>query len=86
MHELSLALEVCRIAEQRVGSAALPAVRSVAVEVGTASGIEVENFRFCLESLLAAPPFVGARPVILSGPGDALRVSYLEVDDGGPDD
>ena len=85
MHELSLALEVCRIAEERVGSAALPDVRTVAIEVGADSGVEVENFTFCLESLLSAPPFAGARPVILAGPGDALRVSYLEVDDGRPD-
>jgi Zn finger protein HypA/HybF involved in hydrogenase expression len=86
MHELSLALEVCRIAEERVGSDALPGVRAVAVEVGEGAGVEVENFTFCLEALLSAPPFGAARPLILRRPGDVFRVSYLEVEDGRPDD
>ncbi len=32
----------------------------VGVEVGDDADIEVENFRFCLEALLGAPPFAGA--------------------------
>lgn len=86
MHELSLALEVCRIAEERVGSGALPGVRAIGVDVGEASGVEVANFTFCLETLLSAPPFDDARAVIRRCPGDVLRVSYLEVEDGRPDD
>ena len=82
MHELSLALDVCRIAEQRVGVAALRDVRTIAVEVGADAGVEVGNFTFCLEALTSAPPFAGARVVILPAAGDMLRVSHLEVDDG----
>lgn len=84
MHELSLALEVCRIAEVEVGREALPRVTEVGLLVGTDSGIEVENFRFCLEALLTAPPFRRARPALEHCSGDELRVTYLEVDDGGP--
>ena len=86
MHELSLALEVCRMTEERVGAEQLPSVRAVGVEVGDAAGVEVSNFEFCLEALLAEPPFDRARPVIMRRPGDVLRLAYLEVDDGRPDD
>jgi len=85
VHELSLALEVCRIAELNAVPRPASAVRTVAVEVGEDAGIEVENFRFCLEALLVEPPFSGARLTILPRPGDDLKVTYLEVDDGRPD-
>ena len=46
-----------------------------------------ENLAFCLEAVLAEPPFRGAEPRILREPGEALHLSYLEVtDDGSPDD
>jgi len=86
MHEMSIALEVCRIAEQQVGSAAAARVVAVGLEVGDDTGVEVSSLEFCLENLLSTPPFCGARPVITRYPGDVLRVSYLEVDDGRPDD
>ena len=86
MHELSVALEVCRMAEERLNRMELPLLLTVGVEVGHDAGLEPENLRFCLETLLAAPPFAGARPVITQLPGDALRLAYLELDDGSPDD
>ncbi len=86
MHELGLALEVCRMAEERLGSDALASVRAIGIEVGDDAGIEVGNFQFCLETLLDGPPFRGARPLILRRPGPVLRLAYLEVDDGRPDD
>jgi Zn finger protein HypA/HybF involved in hydrogenase expression len=86
MHELSIALEVCRMTEERVGPDGLRAVRAVGVEVGDDAGIEVGNLQFCLEALLAEPPFDRARPVILRQPGDTLRLAYLEVDDDGSND
>ena len=86
MHELSVALEVCRMAEERLNRTELPLLLTVGVEVGHDAGLEPENLRFCLETLLAAPPFAGARPVITQLPGDALRLAYLELDDGSPDD
>ena len=86
MHELGLALEVCRMAEEHLGSDALASVRAIGIEVGDDAGIEVGNFQFCLETLLDEPPFRGARPLILRRPGPVLRLAYLEVDDGRPDD
>ena len=86
MHELSVALEIRRIAEERLTPEELPLLVSVGVEVGETSGLEPDNLRFCLEAVFAEPPFNGARPLLERLPGDALRVTYLEVDDGRPDD
>ena len=81
MHEMSIALEVCRIAEDQVGLAALYRVREVGVVVGLDSGVEPDSLLFCLEALLGQEPFHGAQPSLELTPGDDLRVSYLEVDD-----
>lgn len=86
MHELSIALEVCRMAEDQVGWAALPAITVVGLEVGDEAGVELDNLAFCLEALLGRPPFGAARTDIRRCDGDVLRLSYLEVDDGRPDD
>lgn len=85
MHEMSIALEVCRLAGERLGAAA-PKLVAVGVTVGDDAGVEPENLAFCLEALLAEPPFRGASPQVLREPGDALHLSYLEVDDDRPDD
>lgn len=84
MHEMSVAMEVCRIAEDQVGLAALARVREVGLIVGHDSGIEPESLRFCLEVLLEREPFRGARAALEFTPGDDLRVSYLDLDDDGP--
>ena len=86
MHELSVALEIRRIAEARLAPAELPHLVAVAVEIGDRSGLEPEHLRFCLEAVFAEPPFTGVRPRLDRLTGDALRVTYLEVDDGRPDD
>jgi Zn finger protein HypA/HybF involved in hydrogenase expression len=85
VHELSIALDVCRIAAERVGPAATGNVITVGLEVGDDAGVEVDNLAFCLEALLTQPPFKAARPVIDRRPGDVLRVTYLEVEDDDPD-
>lgn len=75
-----MALEICRLAEERLG----PDVESlvaVGVSVGDDAGVEPHNLQFCLEALLAEPPFHGATPRILRERGDALHLSYLEVVD-----
>lgn len=84
MHELSIALEVCRIAEEQLGREALCRVTEVAVEVGNDAGVEVSSLEFCLEALLSSPPFGSARPVIVRTRGDVLRMSYFELDDDTP--
>ncbi|HXQ29118.1 MAG TPA: hypothetical protein VN848_07610 [Gemmatimonadales bacterium] len=85
---MSIALEVCRIAEgHATASGAGPErVVTVGLEVGDAAGVELSSLSFCLEALLAQPPFAGAKPVFTRLADDTLRVSYVEVDDGRPDD
>jgi Zn finger protein HypA/HybF involved in hydrogenase expression len=86
VHELSIAFEVCRMAEERLEPEDLPLLVTVGLEVGHDAGLEPGNLQFCLEALLSAPPFAGARPIITQLPGDALRLAYLEIDDGRTDD
>jgi Zn finger protein HypA/HybF involved in hydrogenase expression len=86
MHELSVALEICRMVEERLTPAESPQLRQVCVIVGDDSGLEPANLSFCLDALLSQPPFGSAHTVLTRCPGDTLRVDYFEVDDGNPDD
>jgi Zn finger protein HypA/HybF involved in hydrogenase expression len=86
MHELSVALEICRIAEERLAPERRAQLRQVRVIVGDQAGIEPDNLAFCLEALLAQPPFGAAVPSIERAPGDELALAWLEVDDDGSDD
>ncbi len=81
MHELSLALEICRVVEAQLTPVQLPQLIALGVEVGEAAGIEVANLAFCLDTLLMHPPFAGATLEITHAPGDDLRVAYLALDD-----
>lgn len=81
MHELSIALEVCRVIETQLAPAQLPQLTELGLDIGSESNIEVANLQFCLDTLLANPPFGGAHVVIARTAGDDTRVSYLEVDD-----
>ncbi len=84
MHEMSVALEVGRLLE--VELARHPGrLLSVGVMLGDDAGFEPESLSFCLEAVLAHPPFGGARAVLTRVPGDALRLEYLEIDDDRPD-
>ncbi len=85
MHELSIAVEVCRMAEERLGEGAAR-LRVVGLEVGDDCGLEPDNLSFCLDALLTQPPFGAARCALERRVGDVLRLDYLEVDDGNPDD
>jgi Zn finger protein HypA/HybF involved in hydrogenase expression len=84
MHEMSVAMEICRIAGERLGLDDIALLTEIGVEVGDESGLEPSSLEFCLEALLNEPPFRGARPNIIAGTGDVLRVNYLEVDDERP--
>lgn len=85
MHEMSVAMEIARIAEQKLGGQA-SMLCTVAVEVGDDSGLEPSSLEFCLDVVFRTPPFTGAKPEILRRPGNVLQVAYLEIDDGCPDD
>jgi len=84
MHELSLALDVCRIAEEHVEPALVSSIVEVGLEVGRSSGVEIGSLEFCLEALLSSPPFGNGVPRIERPDSDVLRVTYVEVEDGDP--
>ena len=86
MHELSVALEICRMVEERLAPGESPQLRQVGVIVGDDAGLEPANLSFCLDALLSQPPFGSASAVLTRCPGNDLRVDYFEVDDGNPDD
>lgn len=83
---MSVALEICRMAEEHAAGSGAGAVTALGIDVGDDCGLEAANLEFCLETLLAMPPFAGARPLVTRCPGDVLRLSYLEVDDDRPRD
>ena len=86
MHEMSIAMEVCGITEEHVGRDSLSNVLTVGLDVGNEAGVEVANLEFCLEVLLAEAPFGKAKPKIARVSGNVLRVTFVEVEDGCPDD
>lgn len=83
---MSIALEICRIAEERLGLDALASVTEIGLAVGEEAGIDTGSLVFCLGALLSAPPFAGAGAAVRPVAGDSLRLDYLEVDDGGSAD
>lgn len=85
MHEMSVALEIARIAEAKLGDGCAQLV-TVAVQVGDHAGVEPASLAFCLDAVFSTPPFRGARSEILRSADDALQLAYLEIDDGHSDD
>lgn len=82
---MSVAMEIARIAEVKLRDSA-PQLVAVAVDVGDRAGVEYSSLEFCLEAVFATPPFRGAKPHIVPCTGDVLRVAWLEIDDGSPED
>lgn len=80
MHELNLAMEIGRLAEQQLGASVSRCI-AVGVEVGTASGVEPSSLEFCLEAVLSHPPWKGARPVLSHPDGDCLHLAWIEIED-----
>jgi len=81
VHELSIALEICRVVEERIPAAQLHQLAEVGLDIGERATMEVANLQFCLDTLLAHSPFAGADVVIARTDGEDTRVSYLEIDD-----
>lgn len=86
MHELSLAIEIGRLAEEKLGDSASRCV-AVGVDVGTESGVEPSALEFCLEAVFSYPPWSGVRPVLARPSGDIFQLTWFEIeDDDGPQD
>lgn len=77
-----MALEICRIAEAQAAPRPASAIVTVGLELGERCTLVADNLGFCLETLLAAPPFAKAAVAVERVPGDDCRVAWLEVDDG----
>ena len=80
MHEMSVAMEICAIAERAIGNSSPSCVTEIVVDVGDDAGIEIQNLEFCLDTLLRTPPFGNGRAVVRREPGDVLRVATVEID------
>lgn len=78
---MSVAVEVCRLAEAHVSAGSAADIIAVGLEVGDESGVEPDNLEFCLGVLLGAPPFRGAQVLMRRTRGVALRLEFIEVDD-----
>ena len=65
-------------------AAQLPQLVELGLDVGDDTTVEVANLQFCLDTLMANPPFAGANVVITRGDGRDTRVTYLEIDDERP--
>jgi Zn finger protein HypA/HybF involved in hydrogenase expression len=81
MHEMSVAMEICRITERAIGARSPSKVSEVIVDVGDDAGVEIHSLEFCLEALLHSPPFSAARAVVRRERGDTLRVASVEVEE-----
>ena len=84
MHEMSLALELGRQVEEQMRLHPGRLLR-VGVQVGEESGVEPSSLEFCIDAVLAHPPFAGATVTLERVGGDTLRLEFLEIDDGRPD-
>ena len=86
MHELSLAIEIGRLVEDKLG-ADVARCRAVGVEVGETCGVEPSALEFCLEAVFSHPPWNGAKAVLSRPPGDIFQVTWFEIeDDDSPED
>ena len=78
---MSVAMEVCAIAERAIAGRSPSCITEVVVEVGDLAGIEIQNLEFCLDTLLRTPPFTRAHAVVRRERGDVLRVASVEIDE-----
>ena len=83
---MSIALEVGRIIEDRIGADRLADIVSVRLEVGEEAGVELDSLQQSLEVVLASPPFAHTKAEIVRVSGDVLRVNQVEIRDGSPND
>ncbi len=81
MHEMSIALEIGRIVEDRIEPERIHNVVTVQLEIGEEAGVEFDSLRSSLDVVLTSPPFSRAKTEILRVPGDVLRVSQVEIRD-----
>ena len=71
MHEMSLCESVLRILEDNAKSQGFEKIRTVWLEIGALSGVEVEAMRFCFDVVTRGTLADQARLEIIEAPGQA---------------
>jgi len=71
MHEMSLAEGILQIIEDTVHANAAAQVRSVLLEIGVLSHVEVQALRFCFDAVTRSTVADGARLDVRAVPGRA---------------
>jgi hydrogenase nickel incorporation protein HypA/HybF len=72
MHELSLAMEVIRIAERESERIPSAAIKEISIEVGDLSGVEADAFQSALELLTSDSVLDGASINIIRTSGTGI--------------
>ena len=65
MHEMSLALNIVRIAAERARAAGARRVNRVTVAVGALAGVETEALRFCFDAARREEPLTAGAELVL---------------------
>ena len=71
MHEMSLCESILQVMEQSAGSQGFSSVKTVWLEIGQLSGVELEAMRFGFEVVTRGSLAEGARLEIIELPGQA---------------
>ena len=71
MHEMSLSESVLQTLEQQAEVQHYRKVKTVWLEIGALSGVEIEAMRFCFDAVVQDSLAAGARLEIIAVPGQA---------------
>ena len=71
MHEMSLCESVLQTLEQQAEVQHYRKVKTVWLEIGALSGVEIEAMRFCFDAVVQDSLAAGARLEIIAVPGQA---------------
>jgi len=71
MHEMSLCESILQTLEQQAEVQHYRKVRTIWLEIGALSGVEIDAVRFCFDAVVQGSLAEGARLEILEAPGQA---------------
>jgi hydrogenase nickel incorporation protein HypA/HybF len=71
MHEMSLTEGVLQILQDNAKSKGFERVKTVWLEIGALSGVEIESMRFCFDAVMQGTLADGAKLEIIHTPGEA---------------
>ena len=71
MHEMSLTEGVLQILQDNAKNKGFERVKTVWLEIGALSGVEIEAMRFCFDAVMQGTLADGAKLEIIQAPGEA---------------